>query len=75
MRDPKRIPIVLEALQRLWESAPDLRFGQVISVLVDRIEHNKRDPFNIEDDVWIDVIKNQVNFNYVGGKEDFPFKR
>jgi len=30
MRDPKRIPRVLERLAKVWERNPDLRLGQLI---------------------------------------------
>jgi uncharacterized protein YihD (DUF1040 family) len=30
MRDPKRIPKILERLRKLWEAQPDLRLGQLI---------------------------------------------
>lgn len=30
MRDPKRIPIILAELQKIWEKQPDLRLGQLI---------------------------------------------
>ena len=30
MRDPKRIPEVLEAIRKAWEASPDLRLGQLI---------------------------------------------
>ena len=29
-RDPKRIPYILEAVRRVWESEPDFRLGQLI---------------------------------------------
>lgn len=45
MRDPKRIPVVLEALRAAWEANPDWRLGQLIVNVSER-----RDPFHIEDD-------------------------
>jgi hypothetical protein len=30
MRDPKRIPIIISAIQRLWEENPDFRLAQLI---------------------------------------------
>jgi len=33
MRDPARIPLVLEALRIYWEQNPDLRLGQIVSNL------------------------------------------
>lgn len=30
MRNPQRIPRILNKLQKIWEKSPDLRFGQMI---------------------------------------------
>ena len=30
MRDPKRIPRILEIVRQLWEKHPDSRFGQML---------------------------------------------
>jgi uncharacterized protein YihD (DUF1040 family) len=30
MRDPKRIPEVLEAVRKVWEKDPDQRLGQLL---------------------------------------------
>lgn len=30
MRDPQRIPLVLEAVRKAWERVPDLRLAQLI---------------------------------------------
>jgi uncharacterized protein YihD (DUF1040 family) len=30
MRNPKRIPNILERLRKVWEAQPDLRLGQLI---------------------------------------------
>jgi len=30
MRDPDRIPVILQRLEQVWEKYPDLRFGQLI---------------------------------------------
>lgn len=31
MRDPNRIPVILEALRKEWEASPDLRLCQLVS--------------------------------------------
>jgi hypothetical protein len=51
MRDPARIPKVLDAIRRVWESSPDLRLGQLVCVLA----HPSRDPFGVEDDRLIEA--------------------
>ena len=48
MRDPRRIPGVLEKLRAAWEAAPDLRLGQLVCVLA--LDAGFGDAFHIEDD-------------------------
>ena len=45
MRDPQRIERVLRKLERFWRKHPDLRLGQLVSVL------SASDVFQVEDDV------------------------
>ncbi len=66
---------MLEAIRQLWESAPDLRLGQIISVLDDAVQRRKMDPFNIEDDIWLDVIHEQGKIATIKGREDFKYKK
>lgn len=51
MRDPERIPRILEKLRILWEKTPDVRLGQ----LVENAKYASRsydiDTFSVEDDV------------------------
>ena len=49
MRNPKRIPEVLAALQKAWERHPDWRLGQVIS---NALGPGPQDVFFPEDDEW-----------------------
>jgi hypothetical protein len=46
MRDPKRIPRVLEKLAKFWDQVPDWRLGQLVVNLTSR-----SDPFYVEDDI------------------------
>lgn len=46
MRDPARIPRLLEKLQFYWERSPDFRLGQLVTNLA-----ATKDPFYTEDDV------------------------
>ena len=55
MRDPKRIDEVLEELKTYWDNNPDLRLGQIICN-VGRA-YNMEDPFYLEDDKLIYVLK------------------
>lgn len=54
MRDPKRIPVVLEALRKAWEKHPDWRLGQVVS---NALGPGPQDVFFPEDDEWVKLFK------------------
>ena len=60
MRDPKRIPKVVEVLQKLWEKHPDQRLGQLIvnaaSMIVGREPMPPTPLFHIEDDALLDGL-------------------
>jgi hypothetical protein len=51
MRDPARIPIILERLRKVWEAHPDLRLGQLVVNGATVRPHS--DPFYIEDEALI----------------------
>jgi|CXWL01.1.fsa_nt_gi uncharacterized protein YihD (DUF1040 family) len=52
MRDPKRIPVVIKALEALWMKQPDLRLCQLIE--------NVGGSFYREDDDLLRVLKMHV---------------
>lgn len=52
MRDPARIPALLERLQEAWEARPDLRLGQLI---VNGCEEDRL--YQIEDEALLDLIE------------------
>jgi uncharacterized protein YihD (DUF1040 family) len=59
MRDPKRIPALLETLRSEWEKHPDLRLGQLIVNAVTRHvggQLSTSDIFYIEDDILLEHI-------------------
>lgn len=47
MRDPKRIPRIIEQVLKIWERNPDLRLGQ----LIENCRGFALDAYNLEDDV------------------------
>lgn len=52
MRDPNRIPRIIEKLQRFWEQNPDLRLGQLIdNAKYSCPQASKSDIFCVEDDM------------------------
>jgi len=58
MRDPERIPRILDQLQELWERVPDQRFGQFLinhGIVTDDVHVWYR-----EDDQLEKALKNKV---------------
>ena len=51
MRDPKRIPAVLAALQAYWTANPELRLGQIMCNA--SLEAMVRDSYYLEDEELI----------------------
>lgn len=49
MRDPARIPVMLETLKRIWETHPDLRLAQLVMIAADP-DHSFPAVFYVEDD-------------------------
>ena len=49
MRDPERIPKILQKLQAAWEQVPDWRLGQLVEN-VKAASEGRMDTFYIEDD-------------------------
>lgn len=60
-RDPKRIHSLLVKLEEAWKAYPDLRFGQFMTNFFYKCG---RDPFYIEDDIWMEAIQ-----AYIDGKD------
>jgi len=54
MRNKYRIKPFLSELENIWEANPDLRFGQLISILAGKID---RDIFFPEEDEWLEAIR------------------
>lgn len=51
-RSPERIPAFLKVLEQLWEENPELRFGQLITLIV----NDKEIPFNWEESSWYNAM-------------------
>ena len=58
MRDPNRIPKVLDYVRRAWERNPDLRLGQLI---VNLTSERFADLFYVEDDQLLDVLRKELD--------------
>lgn len=59
MRDSKRISEFLYELGLLWEQMPDMRFGQLYFMIYFNLNNRdiSDDGFYIEDDIWLDKIR------------------
>lgn len=57
MRDPKRIKKFCDRLAKVWENAPDWRFGQLISNMFGEVWAKHGDIFFIEDDKMIEYLE------------------
>ena len=55
MRNPKRIDIITQKLNKLWHYYPDFRFWQLLSVL-----EISEDPFYWEETKWEQVIDEAI---------------
>lgn len=70
MRDPIRIPIVLDKLREVWEKHPELRLLQLLHA----ITGNHWDPYYIEDDELIAMIERFLAAPNVGSGPFAPLK-
>lgn len=61
MRDSKRIRKFCNKLAELWETCPDLRFGQLVTIVFNSGDVSKTDPFYIEDDEMLKHFQNYLS--------------
>jgi hypothetical protein len=59
MKNKERIERICDDLKELWLQESELRFGQLIYTLLNKLK--KEDIFNIPDEEWRSVIRNQLN--------------
>lgn len=52
-RDPARIPVVFDALRKVWERHPDFRLAQLVVNAAGPISDPCPEVFNLEDDALI----------------------
>ena len=55
MRDPTRIPEVLQIVEKLWKQMPDMRLGQLLWFL------SAGDPFYLEDNALIQKVIEMID--------------
>lgn len=59
MRDPKRIPLVIEKLREVWYKYPDMRFMQLVEFM--KLKSPADDPFYLEDEEFLQVLEDDLN--------------
>ena len=50
MRDPNRIPRIIETLSRLWQARPDMRLAQIIVTAGNLSGASDDNMYNVEDE-------------------------
>lgn len=61
MRDPKRINRFCDGLKAIWSMSPDLRFGQLMLIMLMAYEKDAgKDPFFVEDDEMLEFMRNYL---------------
>jgi len=53
MRDPDRIPLVLQEIERIWRLHPDWRLGQLVCNLAAWADPTQNVVWDVEDDVLV----------------------
>ena len=53
MRDPNRIPLVLQEIERIWQAHPDWRLGQLICNLAAWADPERNIVWDVEDEVLV----------------------
>lgn len=61
MRDSKRIYSTTQALADIWMNLPDWRLGQLMYNFKVSMEKDGRDIFYMEEDEFIDALREYVN--------------
>jgi hypothetical protein len=58
MKDPTRIPEIVDTITKLWEQCPDLRLGQIIC---NSLPPDHMDPYYVEDDELLTQLKKTLD--------------
>ena len=61
MRNPDRIPQVLEEIEQLWRQHPDWRLGQLICNLAAWADPDAASPYDLEDDELVAEIERHMS--------------
>ena len=66
MRDPNRIPLVLQEIEKLWRLHPDWRLGQLICNLAAWADPTQNIVWDVEDDVLVAEVQCHLKQNAEG---------
>lgn len=61
MRDPKRIPVVLQEIERLWQAHPDWRLGQLVCNLAAWADPSQNIVWDVEDEILVAEAQRHLN--------------
>jgi len=60
MRDPKRIPLVLQEVERIWQAHPDWRLGQLICNLSAWADPTQNIVWDVENEVLVAEVQRHL---------------
>lgn len=60
MRDPNRIPLVLQEIEKVWRLHPDWRLGQLVCNLAAWIDSSENIVWDVEDDALMAEAQQHV---------------
>jgi hypothetical protein len=63
MRDPNRIPLVLQEIERFWRLHPDWRLGQLICNLAAWADPTQNIVWDVEDEVLVAEAQHHLEQN------------
>lgn len=62
MRDPNRISIVLNQIEKIWRKHPDLRFCQLVYIIT---QTGEQDSFYLEDEDFLARLHSMIDAGYL----------
>ena len=60
MRDPERIPLVLQEIEKVWRLHPDWRLGQLVCNLAAWIDASQNIVWDVEDEALLAEAQQHV---------------
>jgi hypothetical protein len=63
MRDPNRIPLILQEIERIWRLHPDWRLGQLVCNLAAWADPTQNVVWDVEDDILVAEAQRHLEQN------------